>query len=89
MRARREHALHLGALHAAALAVDQPDLGEAGLAGRLEVGLDDGRDLGGAERMQVEGVFDGNDDGVLGLRHGGSVTHPSPEDVVSTRPPRW
>src|SRR5438128_3833170 len=74
MRARREDAMDLGALDPMPLAVCQPDLAESGLAGRLEVGLDDGRDLGGPEGMEVERVLDRNGDRLVALRHGGQRT---------------
>ena len=81
--------MDLGALDALTLAVDQPDLPESRLAGRLEVGLDDGRDLRRPEGMQVERVLDGDDDRLVALRHAARLPDPSPEDVVSTTAPRW
>jgi len=63
-----------GTLDALPLAVDQPDLAESGVAGRLEVGLDDGRDLVGPEGMEVEGVLDRDDHRLVAPRHGGERT---------------
>ena len=59
-------------LEADAATVNQPDLAEAGLDGRLEIGLHRGRDLARREGMQVERVFDRHDDRlrVVFLVHG-------------------
>ena len=59
-RMGRKHTLHDGALHALAAAVNQPDLAQPGLVGRVDVFLDDRRDVARGERVQVERAFDGN-----------------------------
>jgi hypothetical protein len=51
---------HTRALHAAPAAVDQTDLVEAGLGGRFQVGLDDGRNLPRREAVEIDRVLDGN-----------------------------
>ena len=54
----REERLDDGALHADAAAVDQPHLGEAARVGRDQVLVDDGGNVGGTERVQIEGILD-------------------------------
>jgi len=53
-----EQGLNETALHAPAPAVDQADLAQPGLVGGSHVLVDDGLDVGGRERVQVEHVFD-------------------------------
>jgi hypothetical protein len=50
--------LDAGALHADAAAVDQPHLGEAAGVGGDQVLVDDGADVRGVERVEIEGVLD-------------------------------
>src|SRR5207247_4507200 len=69
-RARGQDLVDAPPLHAAAPAVDQPDLAEARLQGGFEVGLHDRRDLARREGVQVERVLDRYDDGAA---HGRAV----------------
>ncbi len=52
--------LDVGALHALAAAVNQPDFGEAGLTRRVQVFLDHGPDVTRCKRVQIDAVLDGN-----------------------------
>ena len=53
-----EHTLHDGALHALAASVNQTYLTQAGLARRVHVLIDDGRDVPRRERVQIERALD-------------------------------
>src|SRR5438093_2457100 len=66
--ARGQHLVDAPPLHAATAAVDQPDLAEARLHGRFQVGLYDRRDLARGESVQVERVLDRDDDGTAHAR---------------------
>lgn len=55
-----EERLHDAALHAAPAAVDEPDLRQSRFARGLQVRVDDGGNVGGAERVQIELARNGN-----------------------------
>src|SRR5262249_29954561 len=69
VRALGKDPAHDGALHALALAVDQPDLPESALACRFEVPLDRGWNVAGSEDVQIQGILDRYDDDFLVLPH--------------------
>ena len=55
-----ERLLHDGALHAFAASVDQANLSETLSVRRVDVLVDDRRDVARPERMKIERVFDRN-----------------------------
>ena len=55
-----ECGLHDAALHAGAASVDKPHFLQARLSGGVDVLLDDGGNIAGVERVEVELPFDGN-----------------------------
>jgi hypothetical protein len=61
---RGQEGLHVGALHADAAAVDQPNLAEAARVGLVQILVDDGADVLGPEGVQVERVLDRQVDGL-------------------------
>ena len=60
----REERLDDRALHSDPPPVDQPNLGEAARVGRDQVLVDDRGNVGGTERVQIEGVLDRKMDGL-------------------------
>jgi len=50
--------LHLGALHALAAPVNQPDLAEPRVARRVQVLINDRHDVARRETVEIDGVFD-------------------------------
>jgi len=61
---RGQESLHVGALHADAAAVDEPNLAEAACLGLVQILVDDGADVLGPEGVQVERVLDRQVDGL-------------------------
>jgi hypothetical protein len=56
------------ALDADPAPVDQAHLGEAVRAGGVQVLVDDGRDVAGRERVEVERILDRDADGLVGAQ---------------------
>ena len=70
----REQALHDRALNADAPAMNQTYLGEPALVRGRQVIVDHRRNIARRERMQVEGVLDGDRDGVVVAQKRGPPT---------------
>ena len=60
VRVTLERSLDDPALHATTASVDEPHLAKAGRAGRVQVLGDDGRNVAGRERVEIELGFDGD-----------------------------
>lgn len=69
-------------LDAFSLAMNETDFGQSGLPALFEIFFDDARNLLGLERMEIEMIFDGNDNGLHEWRFtiahlaAGSTTEP-------------
>ena len=71
----REKTLHDRALHTNPPAMDEAHLGETALVGGHQIVLHDGGDVARRERVKVEGVLDGDADGiVVGQKRGPPTT---------------
>ena len=55
-----ERGLDDAALHALAAAVNQPHLSQPSFVRGADVFVDDGGDVAGGERVQIDGIFDGD-----------------------------
>jgi len=87
-------------LHALSAPVNEPDFAQAGCMCRVDVLFDNGGDVAGPKRMQVEHAFDGNPQRVLILhgsvgrglfvagRHFGFDAAPNGEIADDRHPPR-